>query len=523
MWFRNVSTLAAGVLLVVLLSPMLGLFVSWLEWDASVWSYLLSTELSRLITNTLELVLGVAVGVSVLGVALAWLVCTYEFPGRRVLEWALVLPMAMPGYVLAFVLVALLDYSGPIYTAARHWFGSDVWFPVVRSQWGVIVVLSLVLYPYVYLLARSAFAVRNRECFEASRTLGFGPIQTFWRVALPMARPSVLVGVSLALMETLADFGTVSVFNYDTFTTAIYSAWFGLFSWSAASQLSAVLLVFVAIVLGMEMRMRGAARFHHALGRAERKQLGKVERWVACFVACGVVFVGFLGPIIQMAWWSFEFFPQVTSRDTQLVFNTLMLAGLAALIVVSVALFFATWVKRRPKSVLARCVRLAALGYALPGTVLAVAVMLVIAFWDRTIGSMMDWRLIGTVAGLLLAYSVRFFAVGYGTISSALEKVKPSLLEAGRVLGVSPLRRLMTLTLPLVRSGLLTAVLLVLVEVMKEMPATLLLRPFGWDTLAVRIFELTSEGDWTQASVPGLALVLISLLPVIVIIRRPNL
>ena len=524
-WYFLVFAIAALVLL-----PLSVLLLSWETIDHQIWSHLLDTQMTRLLSNTLILVAGVGVGVTLLGVSLAWLTSLCEFPGRRWLDWALMLPFAIPAYVLAFVFVGLLDFSGPVQTLMREWFGNGMRLPRVRSTGGVIIVLVLVFYPYVYLLARTAFLAQGKGLMEAARVLGQTPLQAFWRVALPMARPAIGAGVALALMETLADFGAVSVFNFDTFTTAIYKTWYGFFSLSSAAQLASLLLLAVLILLYGERRARGASRPTNERPRGSALYHLRGIKALAATMWCGLVFLcAFVVPILQLVVWVWQrgrF--DLDERYTGLILHTLYLGGMAAMITVSVALILAFARRMAPTPAIRSGVSLANLGYALPGSVLAVSIMLAFSYLDREwviplsgwLGGAGKPLLLGSLSALLLAYLVRFIAVAFGPLENSLSRIRPSLPEAARSLGVSGPKLFLNVYLPLLVPGALSAALLVFVDVLKEMPATLLMRPFGWDTLAVRIFEMTSEGEWARAALPALTLVLVGLLPVIGLIRR---
>ncbi|WP_028241713.1 ABC transporter permease [Stutzerimonas azotifigens] len=525
---RRWYVLSFAVALLVLL-PLSVLLLSWHTVDGEIWSHLWRTQIPRLLGNTLVLLLGVGVGVTLLGVSLAWLTALCEFPGRRWLDWALMLPFAIPAYVLAFVFIGLLDFAGPVQTLAREWFGG-VRFPRVRSTGGVILVLVLVFYPYVYLLARSAFIAQGKGLMEAARGLGQTPWQAFWWVALPMARPAIGAGLALALMETLADFGAVSVFNFDTFTTAIYKTWYGFFSLTSATQLASLLLLAVMLVLYGERRARGVARPSNE--RRRTAALYHLRGWRALAASgwCTLVFAcAFVVPVAQLLVWlwqrgRFDF----DERYLGLILHSLTLGGLAALAAVAVALTLAFARRQAPVRPVRAAVGLANLGYALPGSVLAVSIMLAFSYLDRhLVIPLSGWLgmggkplLLGSLGALLLAYLVRFLAVAYGPLESSLARIRPSLPEASRSLGVGGPQLFLRVYLPLLLPGTLSAVLLVFVDVLKEMPATLLMRPFGWDTLAVRVFEMTSEGEWARAALPALTLVLVGLLPVILLIRR---
>jgi iron(III) transport system permease protein len=514
----------------LVLLPLSVLVLSWQSIDMQIWSHLWDTQMPRLLGNTLTLVVGVGTGVTVLGVSLAWLTSLCEFPGRRWLDWALMLPFAIPAYVLAFVFVGLLDFAGPVQSLLREWFGSGLRLPRVRSTGGVIIVLVLVFYPYVYLLARTAFLAQGKGLMEAARMLGQSPWQAFWRVALPVARPAIGAGVALALMETLADFGAVAVFNFDTFTTAIYKTWYGFFSLSSAAQLASLLLLAVMLVLYGERRARG--QDHAASERPRGQALYRLRGVKACLASgwCALVFAcAFVVPMLQLVVWCWQrgrF--DLDERYRELIVHTLYLGAMAALITVTVALLLAFARRQAPTRGIRVGVAVANLGYALPGSVLAVSLMLAFSFLDRElVVPLSGWLggagrplLLGSVAALLVAYLVRFIAVAYGPLESSLARIRPSLPEASRSLGVGGPRLFFKVYLPLLLPGTLSAALLVFVDTLKEMPATLLMRPFGWDTLAVRVFEMTSEGEWARASLPALTLVLVGLLPVIGLIRR---
>ncbi len=524
-WYPPAAAIAALVLL-----PLSVLLLSWGEVDGEIWSHLWDTQMPRLLGNTLSLVLGVGVGVTLLGVSLAWLTALCEFPGRKWLDWALMLPFAIPAYVLAFVFVGLLDFAGPVQSLLRELFGSGLRLPRVRSTGGVILVLVLVFYPYVYLLARNAFLAQGKGLMEAARVLGLSPWQAFWRVALPVARPAIGAGLALALMETLADFGAVSVFNFDTFTTAIYKTWYGFYSLSGATQLASLLLLAVMVLLWGERRARGASRPGNERARSAALYHLRGARALAASAWCGLVFAcAFVVPVLQLlAWfWQRGRF-DLDERYVGLILHTLYLGALAAAITVALALLLAFARRLAPTRRMQALVGLANLGYALPGSVLAVSIMLAFSWLDRhlviplsgALGGAGKPLLLGSLAALLLAYLIRFMAVAYGPLEGSLARIRPSLPEASRSLGVGGVRLFGRVYLPLLVPGVLSAALLVFVDVLKEMPATLLMRPFGWDTLAVRVFEMTSEGEWARAALPALTLVLVGLLPVIGLIRR---
>lgn len=495
--------------------------------DPALWAHLREYVLARVVVNTVVLVVGVVAVASALGTALAWLTAACEFPGRGFFSWALLLPMAMPAYVLAFVAVATLDYAGAVPTALRGWFGAGFAVPPIRSTGGVIAVLGLAFYPYVYLMARGAFLTHGARSLEAAQSLGFGPWEGLFRVAIPLARPWLAGGAALVAMETLADFGAVSVFNYDTFTTAIYKSWYGLFSIRTALGLALLLLAFVILALAAERFARGRGRHTAAdsgVRAASRLALPGARGWAATAVATAVFAIGFVLPALALARWAIDVAPiDLDARYVSYVLRTLALAGMAALacLALAITLGYATRFSagRLPQA----ASRLATLGYAVPGTVLAVGVVTALGAVDRAYRAVAGGEglwLEGTVFALLFGYVARFLAVAFGPVQGGFTRIRPSLEEAARSLGLATRELVARLHLPLLGAGIGTALLLVFVDVMKEMPITLMTRPFGWDTLAVRVFEMTAEGEWQRASLPALAIVVTGLLPVALLTWR---
>lgn len=522
-WRRGGFLLLAGGLAFCALMPVLVLALAWRDRHGVVWQHLADTVLGQLLLNTLMLVVGVGTGVLLLGVGLAWLVTSVAFPGRAFFERALMLPFAMPAYVLAFVMLETFDYAGPLQTWLRDWLpgfsgGS------ARQPWLVIACLVLVFYPYVYLLTRSALLARNPVFHEQARVLGLGPWQRFRRVTLPLARPAIVAGLVLALMETLADFGAVSVFNFDTFTTAIYKSWYGLFNLGAAAQLASTLLVLVLLLIALERFGRGRARYVQSSSR--RMVLKPVPRWQGWLITLLVMLVltlSFIWPVIRLLQWVVQ---QGSAgfdlRYWSLLGNTLMLGVSAGVLVVMLAWGLAHARQRYASAFTRVAARIATLGYALPGSVLAVGILFSFVAVDGWLHDAFDWPplLMGSWIGLLLAYVVRFLAVAFGPVETAYAQLRPSLLEVARTLSAGRMHVLRRLYVPLLAPGLSAAVLLVMIDVMKEMPATLLLRPFGADTLAVRIYAMTAEGLWEKAALPALTLVVAGLLPVLLLMRQ---
>jgi iron(III) transport system permease protein len=528
--WRLIPILTAAIVLI----PVGTIISSFFAPANDVWQHLVETTLPALLSNTFWLALGVACGVTLLGVSLAWFTAVCEFPGRKFFSWALLLPLAIPAYVTAFVALGLFDYVGPVQTALRGWLGPDLfWFPNVRGRAGVIVVMILAFYPYVYLLARNAFLTQGKRSLEAAQTLGFNRMQGFFRLALPMARPWIAGGLMLALMETLADFGTVAVFNYDTFTTAIYKAWFAMFSLSAASQLASLLIVIVFALILIEQQLRSRTRYAEIKqsARADRIPLTGWRAWLIAGFALGTLFLAFLLPVIQLSIWAADAFARdFDQRYLEFLWHSLLVSGLAALLTCSVALLLVYATRRHPDALTRAAVRISTIGYALPGAVLAVGIFIPLAWLDNWLSEMamelfhIETGLLiqGTLAAMLIAYMTRFLAVSHSPIDSAMQRITGSIDEAAMSLGLSGWLIMRRVHLPMLKGGLFTAATLVFVDVMKEMPITLMTRPFGWDTLAVRIFEMTSEGQWEQAALPAVALVLAGLLPILFFMRQTD-
>jgi len=529
------SAWKAGMILVTaLLAVPLAVIVASVFWpDKATWAHLADTVLADYVINSALLAVGVGVGTFILGTGTAWLLSVCEFPGRRVFEWALLLPLAMPAYIIAYTYTGLLDVAGPVQTALRAatgWSVGDYPFPEVRSLGGAIVMLTLVLYPYVYMLSRAAFLEQSASALNVARSLGLNPWQMFRRVALPLARPSIVAGLSLAIMETLADYGTVQYFGIPTLTTGIFRTWFGLNDTIAAAQLSALLLTFIFTVIIVERLSRRQARYHHH-GQWQARPSFRLSRGAAwfAFLACALpLALGFLVPSLQLLAWSLEVSP---GRDlgefAVLVARSLGLAGGTAVLALLLAVFLAYGHRLMPGRLTYAINRVAGMGYALPGTVIAVGVIIPFAAFDNALDGFLREQagvstgllLSGTLAALVFAYLVRFLAVGLNTVEAGLGRIRPSMDEAARSMGAGAGRTLWRVHVPLIRGSLLTAALLVFVDVLKELPATLVLRPFDFNTLAVRAFELASDERLRDAALPALAIVATGLIPVILVSR----
>ncbi len=527
-WAIATWTIAALVCL-----PVLVVLGSVFADTGGIWSHLVDTVLVKYITNSLTLMIGVGVGVLAVGVSTAWLVTMCQFTGDRIFEWALLLPLAAPAYLLAYTYTDWLEYYGPIQSGLRSLFGweqaTDYWFPNVRSVWGAIAMFVLTLYPYVYMLARVAFLEQSICTIEASRSLGCGPWRSFSRVAVPLARPAIIAGLSLALMETLNDFGTVQYFSVATFTTGIYRTWFGMGERVAAAQLSAVLMLFILALILLERWSRRQAKYYQANNsvQAPTKYPLSGIRGVLAFAVCFLpICLGLLLPgglLIKMVYQNLD--KALSNRFVELAGNSLTVAGLTAAIALLLSLVLAYGQRLNGNRLIRTGVRLAAMGYGIPGAVIAVGILIpvtrldsAIASWTKASFNLSSGLLIsGTITALIFAYLVRFLTVALSPIESGLGKIRPNLDDAARSLGYTPTATLARVHTPLMTSSLLTAIMLVFVDVMKELPATLVMRPFNFDTLAVRVYQYASDERLIEAAAPALMILLVGLVPVIVL------
>ncbi len=528
-WLGGLALAIAALILL----PILSVASSVLQAGGDAWIHVLGT-LPRYVGNTALMLVVVAWGVISIGVVSAWLVTAYRFPFHRVLEWALMLPLAMPAYVMAYAYTDWLQFTGPVQSALRSmtgWQAREYWFPEIRSIWGAAAILSFALYPYVYLIARTAFLELSRSAIEAGRLAGHSAWGSFFRVAVPLARPAIAAGAALALMEALADFGTVSYFAVEVFTTGIFKAWLSMGDPLAAGQLSTCLLVFVALVLALERRSRGRAEYYAAGTRkpAPAQPLRGGAAGLALVACAAPVVFGFVLPagiLIELAVTD----PEVRfgARVASLVANSFTVAGVTALIAAALAtaMIYAARVSR--SAIVAAGNRVASLGYAVPGAVIAVGVLVPLARFDnllagwleRSFGVHPGLLLTGTIAALVYAYLARFLAIALQTMDAGMAKITPSMEDAARSLGATPARTLARVHAPLLAPSLATAALLVFVDVMKELPATFALRPFDFNTLAVEAYNLAKDERLAEAAVPSLVIVAVGLLPLILVSRR---
>ncbi|MGB1346906.1 MAG: ABC transporter permease [Pseudomonadales bacterium] len=524
----------AGAVMVLL--PIVAVLQQATFVGTDLWLHIWQTVLPDYVSNSLLLMLGVGAGVLLVGVPAAWLTATCQFPGRRWLDWALLLPLAMPAYIIAYTYTGILDYAGPVQSALRDvtgWGYGDYWFWQVRSLTGAMLMMVLVLYPYVYLTARAAFLEQSTVGMDVARSLGYGRWQAWFKVVIPMARPAIIAGLTLALMETLADYGTVQYFGVTTFTTGIFRTFYGLGDTAGASQLAAVLLLFVVTLIMVERWSRRRQAYHvkaQSSGGFTTIKLVGWRGWLACSVCLIPVVLGFVIPALQLLWWTvFEAHVQWSSF-WQLAWNTFYLSAMAAILAVCLALLLAYAKRFYPQQSVRYAVNLAGMGYALPGTIIAIGVMLPLAWLDHRINDAFVWLgwaspgliLSGSLVVLLLAYCVRFLAVALGGIQSGLGQVSPSLDESAKGMGRNAWDVLRLIHVPLMRSSVLTALLVVFVDVLKELPATLMLRPFDFNTLAVKAYELAADEQLVEAAPASLMIVVVGLIPVLILNKAIN-
>jgi iron(III) transport system permease protein len=520
---------AAGVL------PILA--VAWMALNPSenVWPHLIATTLPRYLGNTAVIAGSVGLLAAMVGTGAGWLVAMYRFPGSRWLEWLLLFPLAIPAYVGAYALVDFLEFSGPVQTGLRGAFGwdnaQDYWFPEIRSRWAAVVVLAAALSPYVYLLARTAFREQSGGIYEVARALGAGPFARFWRVGLPLARPAIAAGSAIVMMETVSDFGVVDYFAVQTLTTGIFTTWLQMGNAGGAAQIAMVILAVVLALVGLEKASRSKSRFYQA-ARHQRPvtpiRLTGAAGWIAtalCLVPFLVGFVLPVGVIFSHAIANAEGW--LAPGLVEALVNTLTVGGIAAVVTVAAALFLVYGVKLTTSALPKRVLPVSTIGYAAPGAVLGVGILIPLAALDNTLAdgvlALTGWDpgliLTGTAFAVIYAYVVRFFAIAQGATDAALDRVSPSLPMAARSLGRSAGGALRAVHLPLIRGSVGTALLLVFVDCVKELPATLLLRPFNYNTLATRVYEKASLEQIGEAAPAAMLVILVGLAAVALMAR----
>ena len=528
---RNPWFLSTGLIAFMIGLPIVAVFYLALYPEENIWPHLLSTVLPGYISNTLILMFGVGLLSLFMGVGSAWLVTMCKFPGRKILEWALLLPFAVPAYVIAYVYTDLLEYAGIVQGSLRSIFGwqspGDYWFPAIRSMGGAITMMSLVLYPYVYLMTRAAFLEQSMSLFSASRNLGHTPLQSFLRISIPVARPAIAVGLSLVLMETLNDFGTVDFFAVKTLTAGLYDTWLNMGNLGGAAQIASLMLIFVVTLIYMERFSRRKQKQFESKNQGqslEQFQLKGLRAAAALFFCLLPVVAGFLIPVSVLGYYAYHYFDvSWTPSFIDNALNSFTLSVIASITTIIIGIILAYSKRLSSGGLTGIMVRFSGLGYAMPGAVLAVGIIVPFAAFDNALDAFLRQHfgvstgllLSGTTFAILFAYTVRFLAVSAGSIESSLAKITPSMDMASRSLGHNNLNTLLRVHLPIIRGGILTAALVVFVDCMKELPATLILRPFNFETLATHVYQFASDELLEESSLAALIIVLVGIVPVI--------
>lgn len=532
---NNLLTASSWGVSLLLVLPILAIFYTSLGDSGETFTHLLSTVMSTYAFNTIFLVVGVVFLSLILGVPCAWLMANYTLPGDKYLQWALVLPMAMPGYIVGYIYTDWFDFAGPLQILLRDLTGwqsaAQYWFPDLRTLEGACFVLALVLYPYVYLLARAAFMEQSLTLTHSARLLGCSPMQSFWRISLPLARPAIAVGASLVAMEALGDFGTVSYFAVSTLTTAVYDTWLGYSDLTAAAKISALMLLCIFLLISAERYSRRKLKLftqNVTPDKMTKVQLTGPAKWLATFWCWGLFFMAFLAPLGQLLIYAWDYHDTSSIEEFMTyIFNSVYVSVIAAVIALMVALLVNYYRRLTHTSFNHLPMRMASLGYAVPGTVLAIGVLIFLTQTDHFLNDVANRLgltepgliLSGSIFALLLAFVVRFSAVAIGSVESSLVKISPSLDMAARTMGANASALFFRVQLPLIRRGCLIAILLVFIESMKELNAAILLRPFNFETLATYIFNYASDEQLEYAALPAVLLVFVGFLPLILVNR----
>ncbi|PSV43810.1 ABC transporter permease [Photobacterium indicum] len=526
---------SSWVLSLLLVLPILAIFYTALGDSDEVFSHLMSTVMGTYAANTVWLVLGTSVLALLLGLPSAWIMAMCRIPGEKILQWALVLPLAMPGYIVGYIYTNWFDYAGPVQIFLRDVFGwetiHDYWFPNIRSLGGACVVLALVLYPYIYLLARAAFMEQSVSLLQSARLLRCSPWQSFRRISLPLSRPSIAVALSLVAMETLGDFGTVSYFAVNTLTTAVYDTWLGYSNLNAAAKISSLMLLVIFFLISTERFSRRKQKLFQQQFEHDddvRYTLTGAKKWCAIIWCWGLVGMAFAFPLLQLCYYAWHYFAESwTTQFLQYSLNSLSVSIIAAVVAVILALIVNFYRRLDGSKYTAVPMRLASMGYAVPGTVLAIGVIIPLTSVDHLVNDLArSYELgrpglifSGTMFAIIFAFVVRFAAVAIGSIESSLAKISPSLDMASKTMGYASTAMLRRVHLPLIRRGCLIAGLLVFIESMKELNAALLLRPFNFETLATYVFNFASDEQLEQAALSAILLVIVGLIPLVMINR----
>lgn len=526
-WFYTILVTS-----VIFSIPILVILFSLFEPLNDNFYHLTDTVLSTYIKNSLYLLVGTGLIISVIGISTAWVISYYDFAGRKFFNWAMILPLAFPPYIVAFIYSRIFEFAGPVQTGLREiflWEKGDYFFPEIRSIQGAIFVMSIVFYPYLYLFLRISFS-KIHDMLEVSKTLGTSRHKMLFSTILPLCRPAIVAGISVALMEVLSDFGTVQHFAVDTFTTGIYRTWFNVFDPIIAAKLSAFLMIFIVLLIISEKLLRGKSQYN-LNNPTTRKSLSKLSsgKSLIAFTWCSIIlFCGFILPITQLIIWVIETYKfSINSNIWEYVINTAYLAIIAAIFTTILSLIFAYAVRYHKNSLTTKLVRFACLGYAIPGSIVAVGVLISFGAFDNFIDDFMreyagistGLILSGTIIALIFAYIFRFLAISFNSIDIGLQKVNIELDWIGKIFGLRDSSILLRLHIPIISGNLLAAFLLIFVEVAKELPATLIIRPFNFDTLAIHTYELASDEYIEESSLSALIIVLISSISVVLLMR----
>lgn len=527
----NRWTVLSLFLVLLICTPILIIFSHLFNSPSPTWSHLANTVLINYITNSFILIFGVGILALILGVSTAWLVTTCDFPGRKFYSWALILPLAIPTYIAAYTYAGIFDYTGPVQklvTSIGIHSNNSIFFDVMSIE-AIIVILGFTLFPYVYLITRASFHRQSRNFLESSRILGKGQFSTFFKIVLPLSRPAIVGGLFLVLMEVLNDYGAVKYFGIQTFTTGIFRAWFSLGDSDAAIRLSAILLLFIFSLMWLENWQRGKAKFSStdsSFKPIQKIKLGTTGKLLA-FIVCLIPFlVGFMIPVIQLGYWAIQTGKYVVNTDfIMMVLNSFFLAVGAAILCVLVALILIYAARLHHTYLNSKFSRIAVLGYSIPGAVIAVGVLIPLSALDKNISGFMSSNfgittglmLTGSIIALIFAYLVRFLAISFNPIKAGFESTCAHLDEASRSMGISPMNTLRRINLPLIKGALFSAAILVFVDVLKELPITLILRPFNFDTLAIRAFELASDEMVAQSASAAMIIILTGIVPIVIL------
>ena len=511
---------------VVFVSPLVIVLLSLTGDYSDNWTHLYNFVLGDYITNSIFLVLGVGLISLIIGTSSAWIITKYDFFGRRILEWALILPLAIPPYILAYTFTGLFDDYGSANEFIRWIFNLDssfVFFPNVRNIFGAIIVFAFTLYPYIYLISRAAFLNQSKTLTDAGRILGLGGYRIFINLGLPMIRPAVIAGLMLVIMETLSDFGAVDHFAIQTFTTGIFRTWYGMYDLHTAMQLASLLLLFIIVFLVLERSSRMNAAYNSPVSNANSSSSEKLNgsKSFLCFIGCFIpIFIGFILPIIELSRWAFAYNTGFFNESFFIQAKNTILIALMASIVCTVIAFTINFSVRHTNVIfLKRINPFLSVGYGVPGLILAVGIVQMFTYLDKGIFIGLDFVLTGSLFGLLLAYLIKSYALSNSTIESGFERLSNRLDDSARVLKSSGWNLLLRVHFPLMKTSLLTSILLVMSEVVKELPATLILRPFNFDTLAVSTYIYAAEERMFEAASPAIAIVVIGLIPIIILTR----